>query len=257
MEAWREELLHTGIGTVWGKHKYVAREKVNGKWFYFYSLAAYEGWKKKNSKKTEEKKESRIPMRDYKDPKKSSGNKKKVSDALKKINSTSGDDKKSSKKSSGKKSSTKKTKTSKSSSKKSSTKATKGKKEKVAKEKKEKAVKEKTVKEVVSKNNEKQKISDASSVGTDFLKKVFSLKDSDIKTRIETDPVKLESLLTKNNEDGGFGYLVLNLQNGKTETVRWSKYNGKVTLKAIDSDTELSFAQLPAYTSINEIKLRR
>ena len=245
METWREELYlaHSALGTRWKNARYIAKEKVNGKWMYFYSVADYAAWQKKNGK-TEEK-TSRIPEKDY--------NENKTTTTTKKTATTKSTSKKSSGSSgSSKKSSSKKSKSG--SSKKSS-----GGKIKDASEKKTTAAKATSEKkEKIAKTaEEKVKVIDRTPIGIDFIKKAFNLQDADVKTRVEKDPVKLESLLNTNNDDGSFGYLVMNMPNGTTETVRWSKYNGQVSLKKFNSDDSMTFDQLPKYMTAQEIRINK
>lgn len=248
METWREELYlaHSALGTRWKNARYIAKEKVNGKWMYFYSVADYAAWQKKNGK-TEEK-TSRIPEKDYKEDKT-----KKTTTTTKKTETTKSTSKKSSGSSgSSKKSSSKKSKSG--SSKKSS-----GGKVKAASEKKATATKAASEKKekVATTAKEKVKVIDKTPIGVDFIKRAFNLKDADVKTRVEKDPVKLESLLNTNNDDGAYGYLVMNKSNGTTETVRWSKYNGQVTLKKFDSDEVVTFDKLPQYMTAQEIRINK
>ena len=49
----------------------------------------------------------------------------------------------------------------------------------------------------------------------------------------------------------------MNMPNGTTETVRWSKYNGQVTLKKFDSDEAMTFDQLPKYMTAQEIRINK
>lgn len=249
MESWREELYlaHSALGTRWKNARYIAKEKVNGKWMYFYSVADYAAWQKKNGK-TEEK-TSRIPEKDYKEDKT-----KKTTTTTKRTETT----KSASKKSSGSSGSSKKSSSKKSKS--GSSKKSSGGKVKDASEKKTTAAKAKSTsekKETNSKSTEKVKVVDRTPIGVDFIKKAFNLKDADVKTRVEKDPVKLESLLNTNNDDGSFGYLVMNMPNGTTETVRWSKYNGQVSLKKFDSDDAVTFDQLPKYMTAQEIRINK
>ena len=246
MENWREELYleHSAKGTTWTNARYIAKEKVNGKWLYFYSMAQYNHWKENYASKAPAS-TSRIPEKNYKDS---------STKTTKQTNTFTGNnDTKSSKKSgSGSSSSSGKKK---SGSKKSSSKAGKvtAPKEKTAKAAAEK--KESTAKKTAA--TEKVKVVDKTPIGVDFIKRAFNLQDADVKTRVEKDPVKLESLINTNNDDNSFGYLVMNMPNGTTETVRWSKYNGQVTLKKFDSDEAMTFNQLPKYMTAQEIRINK
>lgn len=244
MESWREELylMHSAKGTTWANARYVAKEKVNGKWLYFYSMDQYNHWKQNYASKKPAS-ASRIPEKDYKDPGNNKANTFTGKNSTKSSKSGSG----SSSGSSGKKKS--------SGSKKSSSKAGKvtAPKEKTTKAAAEK--KESTAKKTAA--TEKVKVVDKTPIGVDFIKRAFNLQDADVKTRVEKDPVKLESLINTNNDDNSFGYLVMNMPNGTTETVRWSKYNGQVTLKKFDSDEAMTFDQLPKYMTAQEIRINK
>lgn len=250
MESWREELylMHSAKGTTWTNARYIAKEKVNGKWLYFYSMDQYNHWKQHYASKKPAS-ASRIPEKDYKDP----GNKA----ATRQTNTFTGKNSTKSSKSGSKSSSGSSGKKKSSGSKKSSSKAGKvssaDSKEKTAAKAKSTAEK----KETNSKSTEKVKVVDRTPIGVDFIKKAFNLQDADVKTRVEKDPVKLESLLNTNNDDGSFGYLVMNMPNGTTETVRWSKYNGQVSLKKFDSDDAVTFDQLPKYMTAQEIRINK
>lgn len=244
MEAWRSELYHSAKGTTWSRHTYIAKEKINGKWFYFYSAKDYEMWKKKNS--TSSGPTSRIPEKNYKPSLNTASKKTEETKTTKQNAQTS----KKSSGSSGSSSSSKKAKVAKSTG--GKVKSAKEKKESTSSGSKKTASKEESAKKAIS--DIVKKTQPTNPVNLNFLKKTFDIQENETKSRSSEDPVALQEEMTKDYEDGSFGYLVLEGSNG-TQTFRWQKYNGQVTLKAFDSEAPLTFAQLPKSSSIIDMRV--
>ena len=89
----------------------------------------------------------------------------------------------------------------------------------------------------------------------DSLKKTYNLKDEDVKSRNDSDAQALESSMSKDYNNGAYGYLMLKTPSGETVSYKWTKENGKIVLKDFNSEKEISFSSLPKFTSISDIRI--
>lgn len=256
----------------WKSHRYIEKVKLaSGKYKYFYSLAEYQAYLKRNGKSENgtERKEGSAAL---KDPKQEALNaiskgtsaieglkasnftasgtdakskeaslknsiatgEKKIDEVLNKSSSSKSksSDSKSSKKSGSSKSSGKKSKGA------SSSKSSKSKKEaseKTAKSSSSKAAKEKT--EKTSSSTSKKKTTTKSETGgkvtLDSIKKMFGISDDKVNTHESS--TKMISEMESKYEDGAFGYLV-----SGDNTYKWTKDDGKITITDFNTGKEVS-----------------
>lgn len=239
-------LAHSAKGKEWQNHKYVAKVKLaSGKYFYFYTQAAYDGYLKRKAAK-----EAANGGGDS-DKTRTSEQEAKRQAAIERVKNAKGTSSSSKKKSGSSKSSTssKKSKTGKTSSSKSSTKKEKA--EKTAKSSSSKTAKEKTTKEKTTKTTTSSSASESTKVvpTLNTYKYKYGLKDSDIKShkaddssdgRISESKVK-EIIQDMANEfkDGSSGYLLSSFSNNINYNFKWVKEGGTIKLLDPDTDTEV------------------
>ncbi|SFU33302.1 hypothetical protein [Butyrivibrio sp. INlla21] len=258
-------LEHSAKGKTWANHRYIAKVKLaSGKWFYFYDAKAYQNYLNKSKEpgryaKANPDKEL-VEEQAKSDPtlkklissgvkgktteEKTKNLKTSIKNGEKKIQELLSKDSKSKKKgkgSSSKKSksdiSTKKFKPAKAAKDKASKKAAAGASKKAKAEPKAKADKQ-------AKKTEEKKQS-TRVFNTDSLKKMFGMKDEDIRTHEDTS--KLLDKLKSYDEDS-YGYILAG-----DKVYKWSKSDGQITFMDYDTDKEVTISS--ALKDIQEFRI--
>lgn len=257
-------LAHSAKGKAWANHKYVAKVKLSsGKWFYFYDAGEYQKYlKNKNEpgryakanpdKDLVEDQVKKNPIlqklinkgikgtttsEKEKNMKSAiSRGEKKISELLSK-NSSKKKGKGSSKKSSADKLASKKFKPAKSAKDKASKKSASGASKKPKAEPKAKA--EKQLKKTEEKNKSTRLFN------TDSLKKMFGMKDEDIRTHESTSKL-LDKLKSYDNDS--YGYILAG-----DKVYKWSKSDGRITFMDYDTDKEVTLNS--ALKNIQEFRI--
>lgn len=252
-------------GKDWNKHKYIAKIKLSsGKYFYFYDAKEYQNYLKKskepgryakanpNKDLVEDQIKSNAALQALVN-KGTKGNttaeKKKnlqtsIKNGEKKIQELLSKDSKSKKKGSG--SSSKKSKSDLSTKKFKPAKAQKekaSKKSASAASKKPKAEPKPKAEKQTKKSEEKN--SSTRIFNTDSLKKMFGMKDEDIRTHEDT--TKLLDKL-KSYDDDSYGYILAG-----DKVYKWSKSDGQITFMDYDTDKEVTLSS--ALKNIQEFRI--
>lgn len=272
-------LAHSAKGKTWQNHKYVAKVKLaNGKYFYFYNLAQYQAYLKRQGnaerQKVDEKAKSELAGKDATlksgDAKSTTGGKtaeEKRQAAIERVKGAAGSS--SSKKKGSSSSSKSKKSSSKSGSGKSSSKSSKDstKKEKTAKEStssgsskktaSEKTTKAATTKQTAAQTQEQAETTTKQTPSLSSYKYQYDLKDDEVNTysgsesdRVSTNRVQeiIDDMVDKYPNDSS-GYLLSSFSDSITYQFKWVKEGG--TIKLIDPDTG---NEVPADTSLTNAK---